>query len=124
MEVKLMAAPVSVITPIMMPAQAQASATAMEFLAPSSSAPQMVRQPMSLRVDLRSSATGTQLSVPASAHSGALKPSIRPNKTTRTGINRWPRTRMTSMKRGISERGRPRRPTRLASKCTAKNTAT
>jgi hypothetical protein len=44
--VKLIAAPVCVMTPMMMPAHAQASATAIEFFAPSSSAPQMVLQPM------------------------------------------------------------------------------
>ena len=45
--VKLIAAPVRAMTPMMMPAQAQASATAIEFFAPSSSAPHAVFHEMS-----------------------------------------------------------------------------
>ena len=65
--VKLIAAPVRVMTPMTMPAQAQASAIAIEFFAPSSSASHTVRQLMPSRVDLRSIATGMQERVPASA---------------------------------------------------------
>jgi hypothetical protein len=70
--VKLTAAPVKKITPMMMPAHAQASATAIEFLAPSSSASQTVRQLIPARVLFRSIATGMQERVPARAHNGAL----------------------------------------------------
>jgi len=57
--------------------------------------------------------------------SGAIAaPRNRPNRITRTGMNRWPRSRRTTPSRGHSARGSPSRPTRLDSKCTAKNTAT
>ncbi len=57
---------------MMIPGAAQASATAIACLAPSSSASMMPCQVMSARVVLRSNAAGTQASVPASAQSGAL----------------------------------------------------
>ena len=57
--------------PTMIPAQAQASATASALRAPSTSASIQVYQPMPSRVVFRSSATGMQTRAPASAHSGA-----------------------------------------------------
>ena len=70
--VNTMPRPDSVTTPIMMPAEAQASATASEFLAPSTIASMTLGSVTLPRVDLRSAATGKQASVPASAASGAL----------------------------------------------------
>ena len=70
--VNTMPSPESVTTPIMMPAEAQASATASEFLAPSAIASMILVSVTLTRVDLRSAATGKQASVPASAASGAL----------------------------------------------------
>ena len=57
--------------PMMMPAQAQASATASVFLAPSIIASTTFAAVTCSRVMARSAATGKQASVPASAASGA-----------------------------------------------------
>ncbi len=67
-----MPSPDRVTTPIMMPAEAQASATGSEFLAPSTIASMTLDSVTLTRVDLRSAAAGKQASVPASAASGAL----------------------------------------------------
>ena len=69
--VNVMPSPVIVTQPMTMPAHAQAIATASVLRAPSTSASSTVRQPIPARVVARSSATGMQVSAPASAHSGA-----------------------------------------------------
>ena len=122
--VKVMPSPVSEMTPMTMPAQAQAMATERASRAPPCSASITVRQPMPARVERRSSATGRHDSAPTSAHSGAEYDIDMPPSTIRIGMNRCPRSASTAPRRGSSLRGSPIRPTRLAWKCTAENTAT
>ena len=70
--VKVMPSPVSEITPITMPAQAQAMATESASRAPPSSASTTVRQVIPSRVLRRMRATGSVAMVPTRAQSGAL----------------------------------------------------
>jgi hypothetical protein len=69
---KLMPRPVIVVEPMTMPATAHATATAIVFLAPSSSASVTLRHEMPARVVLRMSAIGRHAMAATSAQSGAL----------------------------------------------------
>ena len=122
--VNTMPSPVMVTQPMTMPAQAQAMATDSVFLAPSSSASSTLRQVMPSRVALRSSAIGRHISAPDQRAQRRGVAERQADENDDDGDEQVAALASTWPSRGSSLLGTPCRPRRLASKCTAKNTAT